>query len=86
MSDSQPLPDNLKVSDTVQRLRILVIGNANAGKTTILNKVCNGKVCNFLSSILLESSLRVLKTDDVESPTNEVHSQNHFYNAELITD
>jgi GTP-binding protein EngB required for normal cell division len=53
MSDLQPSPDNLGGPDIVQRFRILVIGNANAGKTTILNKVCNGKVCNLLSSILL---------------------------------
>ena len=53
MSDPQPSPDNLGALDMVKRFRILVIGNANAGKTTILNKVCNGKVCNLLSSILL---------------------------------
>jgi septin family protein len=27
--------------DTVERFRILVIGNANAGKTTILKNVCH---------------------------------------------
>jgi GTPase SAR1 family protein len=53
MSDLQQSPENLGVPDIVQRFRILVIGNANAGKTTILNKVCNGKVCNLFSLILL---------------------------------
>jgi len=84
MSDPQPLTTILGAPDTVQRFRILVIGSANAGKTTILNKVCNGKVCNYLRQSCLESSLRrVLKTD-VEIPTEKVHSQNHFYDAELI--
>lgn len=85
MLNSQPSQDNLGAVDKVQRFRILVIGNANAGKTTILNKVCNGKVCNLLSSILLGKLLTScpLKTD-LDKPTAEVHSHNHFYSVELI--
>jgi septin family protein len=32
-----------KMRQGTERFRILIIGNANAGKTTILEKVCNAK-------------------------------------------
>jgi len=32
-----------KMRQATERFRILIIGNANAGKTTILEKVCNAK-------------------------------------------
>jgi septin family protein len=32
-----------KMRQETERFRILIIGNANAGKTTILEKVCNAK-------------------------------------------
>ena len=34
---------SLTFEQSVERFRILVIGNANAGKTTILDKVCHAK-------------------------------------------
>jgi hypothetical protein len=34
---------SLILEQAVDRFRILVIGNANAGKTTILDKVCHAK-------------------------------------------
>jgi len=32
-----------KMRQTTERFRVLIIGNANAGKTTILEKVCSAK-------------------------------------------
>jgi GTP-binding protein EngB required for normal cell division len=34
---------SLILEQAIERFRILVIGNANAGKTTILDKVCHAK-------------------------------------------
>jgi GTPase SAR1 family protein len=35
-------------SESAPRFRILIIGNANAGKTTILKNVCCGNVGDYI--------------------------------------
>src|SRR5882762_9955227 len=68
------------------RFRVLIIGNANAGKTTILQKVCNanGRQHEVFDSagqkvrITLQTSLRLhselvsAQTDSTVNPSNDV--------------
>jgi hypothetical protein len=41
----------------IEHFRVLIIGNANAGKTTILEKVCHLPICNAVNCGLLFSWL-----------------------------
>ena len=87
-TSSKPHPSTEEIQKTrakFQRFRILVIGRANAGKTTILRKVCNttgdptifdpnGKKVNDMNTVLtFMSDTDILACDLRSSRPSSIH-------------